>query len=321
MTKKYSCVYDFDAHLYSGAVFLQDNYIIATHKETGYPLQFKNITTFRGRGNKVGGWLADRNVEKGTNLHYDDFKITNHSIRNDKITAIPKKLMTASIEAIYNKDWCKDLKLIIGGKSNYRKKLWPEYKANRPEKPIMYPKMREWLEEEYKDIIVVANGCEADDYLSIMMHWMRGKCGENFDEWDLVLIHRDKDMIQCGGYQWDWFKKPEKPIWVTELQRAKSFWGQMLQGDTVDNIPGLKNVTEDVWKNYKLKGKRGIGAINATILLTGCNNALQMEERVLYFYKSYWDQFDGEDWKKHFQLNYQMLKLMDKKGVIPKYEF
>lgn len=321
MTKAYKCVYDFDTHLYTGSKMLQDDYIVATHKETGYPLEFKNITTFKGRSTKVvGGWLADRNEEKGTDLHWDDFDITNHVRRNDKTPAIPKKLMKASIDAVLRKDWCRELKLVIGGTDNYRKKLWPEYKANRPAKPIMYVEMREWLESKYKDIVVVATGCEADDYLSIMVSWMRNHCKDDFDLWDLVLVHRDKDMIQCGGLQWDWFKKLKEPIWITEMQMTKSFWSQMLQGDTTDNIPGLKCVTEEVWKNYSLKGKRGIGEAHALTLLADCETPLQMEEKVLYFYKTYYED-KGEDWQKHFQLNYQMLKLMETKGIIPEYKF
>jgi len=266
------------------------------------------------------GWLGDRNKSKGTNLTLDDFEITNHVRLNKIPPAVVKKLIKASITAALKKDWCKDLKLIIGGKVNYRKDIWSEYKANRPPKPLKYSKVRAWLEKEYADIIKVAEGCEADDYLGIMMNWMRRQCGGDFEKWDLVLIHRDKDMVQLGGLQWDWFKKTANPIWISEDQRHRSFWVQMLMGDTTDNIPGLEDITDAVWKGHKFKGKRGIGEARSRKLLEDCKDPLDMEAKVLYLYKSYYEQ-EGEDWQHHFQLNYQLLKLMEEVDEIPIYKF
>ncbi|MCP4341274.1 MAG: hypothetical protein GY799_20915 [Desulfobulbaceae bacterium] len=302
--KEYLCVYDFDTPLFTAADALENKYIIATHKGTNHPLEFKNITTFWGRGNAVGGWLGDRNEARGTNLVKADFTIENKTRRNRAKVEKAKEKITKAITTVLEKPWCRELKLVIGGKDNYRKDIWPDYKANRGPKPMMYGELREWLEDEYKDLITVATGCEADDYLSIMMEWMRQECDGDFDKWDLVLVHRDKDMIQCGGYQWDWFKKPKFPLWIGEEKRWKNFWVQMMMGDSTDCIPGIP----------------GVGLVGANKKLEGCDKSVDMEEKVLYAYEQHFTK-KGEDWRKWFQINYQMLKLMEKKGVIPEYKF
>ena len=80
----------------------------------------------------------------------------------------------------------------------------------------------------------------------------------------------------------------------------------------------LFQMSDEVWKNYDFKGKRGIGATRAKKLIEDCESPLQMEEKVLFFYQDY---YGAADWKKHFQMNYQLLKIMDVKGIIPKYKF
>ena len=344
--KDYLCIYDFDTHLYTGAKMLQDDYIIAEHKATGHRMEHKNITTFKGRKKIiVGGWLGERNAEKGTNLTPDDFIITKHSRRNRIPTKKAKEIITKSIEIVLEKVWCRELRLVIGGKDNYRKDIYPLYKAHRPPKPLMYAEMREWLEEEYESMIVVADGCEADDYLSIMSEWMFRQTKGDFDAWDLVLIHRDKDLKQCGGLQWSWFDKKVKPEWLGAKKAEKAFWQQMLQGDSTDGIPGIGGVTPYMWKEFQLKGKKyGIGAKNALTLLNNCDTVEEMDEMVTYCYRSfypYYNKLIDEDiefnktakkedlrpikdkiyWRDHFQLNYQLLKLQERKGVIPIYEF
>ena len=319
MNKFYTIV-DFDTPLYGSSTILQDNYIEVTHIKSGRIKEFKNITEFIGRGKKIGGWLADTNKEKNTNFTKEDFVIENKSIRNNIPLSKAQEFVISSAEAIRDKEWCDKIRFVISGEDNYRKKLNLLYKANRPLKPIMYKELREWFIETYKDEIIIADGCEADDILSIFGWWGYNKAlkSGNYEDNNICLSFIDKDIFQVPGWYWNFKSKKEKPEWQTELKASKCFWVQMLQGDTTDNIPGLDGTTKEIWDKYKLKGKKlCVGNKNALTILSNCDTKEELEERVKYLYMAYY----CDIWEDKFQEAYQMLKLQTNKGIIPKYEF
>jgi hypothetical protein len=314
---KYLCYQDFDSPLYAAATICQTNYIEATHIKSGHKKEFKNVTEFWGRGNKIGGWLSDQKKE----FTRKDFSIEQLGRRSSVPFSKAQDILIKQIEAVEAKGFCEELKLVVGGTGNYRFDIFPGYKAGRPQKPIVFNELKEWLKSE-RDLII-EDGVESDDVVSIVGHYGYNKALKSGDYKDdnICLIYIDKDITQVPGWAWHPKKKLFKPTWVTEFQASESFWCQMLQGDTTDNIPGLKDVTDEVWKNYKLRGQRGIGSGNAKKLLKGCQKTIDREQKVLYLYESYYSSIEGGDWQKEFQLNYQLLKLQDQKGVIPKYEF
>jgi len=319
---KYICIWDFDSPLYAAATILDKLYIEATHNKSGRIKEFKNMTEFWGRGKKIGGWLAD---QKGSWIK-EDFTITQCTRRNKIPIRKAKEILTKQIRVVEEKDFCEELKLVVGGVGNYRFDIYSEYKANRRKspRPSTLKELKEWLNSEYN--LIMEDGIEADDVMGIMgkFGYQKALKGNDYTLNDICLIYIDKDIDQKIGWKWNPKLKLKTPVWNDELSAAKSFWIQMLQGDTSDNIPGLPMVSEEVWKNYSLKGQKGIGKGNAQSLLANCKTPLQMEEKVLYFYQTYWDQglMPGkEDWQIQFQLNYQLLKIMDKKGIIPKYNF
>lgn len=65
----------------------------------------------------------------------------------------------------------------IGGEDNYRYQIYPEYKANRTDKPrpTWLQDVRAFLVEEWKAEIV--NGQEADDMLGIIQTRLRKEAG------------------------------------------------------------------------------------------------------------------------------------------------
>jgi hypothetical protein len=82
------------------------------------------------------------------------------------------------------------------------------------------------------------------------------------------------------------------------------FWHQMIMGDSVDNIPGLKrisNITLDEYFPLK-KGRRkaggdgACGEAKAVEMLLGCTSDNQALNVVARAYKAYWD----SEWKEMF---------------------
>lgn len=164
--------------------------------------------------------------------------------------------------------------MFLSGKTNFRTEIAKKkgYKANRdPDaKPYHIDNARAYLKGRWNSYESV--GCEADDLLCIAQMEAFGENLERAtqDEATTVIVTRDKDLRQCIGwhYGWECGNQPEYPLrWVDELgdlvatfvegvskktgkptKRFKKlegtglkwFYAQMLTGDYVDNIPGLK---------------------------------------------------------------------------------
>lgn len=127
-----------------------------------------------------------------------------------------------------------DYTTYLTGKNNFRYDIavTAEYKGNRKaaSKPAMLPDARRYLVESYRGRIV--NGQEADDAIAI-------EATKNDPE-TTVVASVDKDMLQipCWHFNFvtgDW-------AFVDEPSGRKSFYKQILTGDTADNIKGLFRV-------------------------------------------------------------------------------
>ena len=154
--------------------------------------------------------------------------------------------------------------VFITGKGNFRYDVavTAPYKGNRKsEKPKHYYLLREYLEKAWD--AHVAKGIEADDAIAIKATEMGT---------DSVIVTIDKDLNQVPGWHYNFVKKDL--FFVTEEEGIQFFYTQMLTGDTVDNIKGVK----------------GIGPKKAEKLLVGksekemweiCVEQLGSEERAL----------------------------------------
>lgn len=117
--------------------------------------------------------------------------------------------------------------IFLSGKNNFRKSIYKYYKANRPkDKPRHYKYIREYLIKEYSAFII--NGAEADDALAI--------CHTHFK--DSVIISRDKDFHQVTGLHFNPFEG--NLFRITDETAWEKLWLQVITGDVVDNIKGLK---------------------------------------------------------------------------------
>jgi len=173
---------------------------------------------------------------------------------NDVSEDIAKVRMNSYIDELLNDSFCSDYRIFLtDGENNFRRKIYPEYKANRvAEKPLHYYVLRDYLIRYEK--AEIAYGMEADDLLGI----------EQTD--NTIIASIDKDLDQVEGAHYNFVKKIHYEI--THNQGRHKFWTQMLTGDTVDNIPGI----------------RGIGPKKAEKLLADCTTDAEYKAAIINAY-------------------------------------
>lgn len=178
-----------------------------------------------------------------------------------------------------------------------------EYKGGRKtQKPFHFRNLIHHFLSEY-DVHINENGLEADDAMCIHQysHWKQGL-------YDTVICSRDKDVRQCPGWHYSWEAGKQAaigPIFVEPLGhleirnegekdskgRAKPvkvfgtgdkfFYYQLLVGDNVDNIGGIKG-----------RGPRF--AYNLLKDATSSRECYELTaEKFVQFYE--------DDWKKHMR--------------------
>ena len=132
----------------------------------------------------------------------------------------------------------------LSSKTNFRKVINPEYKANRKDQPI--PKYL----QDCKDFIVNTWNAEnreyyeADDLLGI--NQIEGS----------VICTLDKDLLMIPGKHYSW--QIAGATWIREarweetkeLDGLRQFYIQMLAGDSSDNIKGVSGIGPK--KGFKL---------------------------------------------------------------------
>jgi 5'-3' exonuclease, N-terminal resolvase-like domain len=138
----------------------------------------------------------------------------------------------------------------LTGKDNFRNDIatTAPYKGNRTApKPKHLQFIRDYLISAWD--FKVSEGQEADDEIAIE-HVARN--------YESVIASIDKDFMQLRGQHWNFVKK-EMTV-VTEEEALFNFYIQVLTGDRVDNIIGLK----------------GVGPVKAKQRLAGCESAAEM---------------------------------------------
>jgi 5'-3' exonuclease len=131
--------------------------------------------------------------------------------------------------------------LVLSGPNNFRKKINPEYKANRKDQvePRWLRPLREWLVETWG--AEVTSGIEADDQLGIL----QTKYGDSS-----VICTLDKDLRQVPGWHYSWeisgtsvkglqWVRPEEILFVSPQEGLFNFYWQLIMGDAADNVFGF----------------------------------------------------------------------------------
>jgi 5'-3' exonuclease len=119
-------------------------------------------------------------------------------------------------------------RIFISGSGNFRKTLYPDYKAHRASvtKPLHLEPLRELLVREWGAEIV--DGYEADDGIG-MAHTEH-----------TIIVSNDKDFKQLEGTH---FNPVKSEFEVVDSQMAAyNFYFQMLKGDAADNIRGIDGI-------------------------------------------------------------------------------
>jgi DNA polymerase-1 len=119
-------------------------------------------------------------------------------------------------------------------KANWRKALYPEYKANRGEKPEMIPALREFMQKEWYTFIRPT--LEADDVLGILAT-SGGKIGGR-----KIIVSIDKDMKTIPGLLYNPNHPKDGVVKIVQSEADYNHMFQTLTGDRVDNYPGCVGV-------------------------------------------------------------------------------
>lgn len=130
------------------------------------------------------------------------------------------------------------LVICLSDKDNFRKKIYPDYKANRKDmrKPLALKAVREYISENY--LTVIKPSLEADDVLGILSTTELEKIAGK-----KIIVSIDKDFESIPG----WLFNPDKDIAPRKISLEDAnfrFYKQVLTGDATDNYPGCFNVGE-----------------------------------------------------------------------------
>ncbi|MCC6422852.1 MAG: DNA polymerase I [Phycisphaerales bacterium] len=135
-----------------------------------------------------------------------------------------------------------------GDETVFRKDIYPQYKANRKERPADFEPQEQRILRIVKDAgvpIFVVPGFEADDLIATMAKRLQG------GDWDVYIVSKDKDLRQIlndGTFMYD--VQGDEVIDAAMIEQkhgytpAEAVEVQTLMGDTTDNVPGIPGIGE-----------------------------------------------------------------------------
>ena len=182
------------------------------------------------------------------------------------------------VEQILEEVKADSYQLFLSGPVNFRKKIYPAYKANRVQPPPVHLLLcKQFLETKWG--AVWTDGYEADDALGIEQcrvgtarlpkaiiaadgTTVSEGLKPNAPSCTTIICSIDKDLKQIPGLHYNFVKKEFDEVSVE--QGWRSFYTQVLVGDASDNV----------------KGCPGIGKAKAPRILAGCESEQEMFEAV-----------------------------------------
>ena len=196
------------------------------------------------------------------------------------LTAV-EYLVNSSMEQILSQANATSYEAYLTGRNNFRKLIYPEYKAHRPtEKPYWLEPIRQYLIATFNAEVI--DGQEADDALGIAQQLN-----------DTVICSIDKDLLQVPGHHYN-FVKDEK-IFISNFVGIYNFYTQCLMGDRADNIKGIEGV--GVKKAEKILN----GRLNEKEMFDAVRDAYGNDEEFIMNAKVLWIRRQpNEDWKDKF---------------------
>ena len=154
-----------------------------------------------------------------------------YKMNKDKI----KRAIDEQMRSIEGCHFWDGMHVAVKGFGNYRKDLYPQYKANRKRDEELKPYLAcgwEYMIEKWNG--VEAHGMEADDLVSIWAYEARE------DELPFVICGIDKDLKQIPGEHYNYHKDTWE--FIDDDTANLNLMLQCLTGDSGDNIPGIKGI-------------------------------------------------------------------------------
>lgn len=173
--------------------------------------------------------------------------------------------------------------------NNFRKKIVKSYKKSRANKelPKFYNEIKEYLIGTWN--AVGLGGYESDD---VLISYYR-RCKEEYPFTEVLIASMDKDLRQYPIKIFDTYYNRFGEIYdITEDEADYNFWLQMIMGDVVDSISGVK----------------GKGVKKAEVVLNGVKN------RFIAVCRTYKEVY-GSRWQKEFIKNLVQVRLLDNLNV------
>lgn len=230
-------------------------------------------------------------------------------------TALEK--VDSTINHILERSGSNQYRVYLTGENNFRIEIAKqrEYKGNRTGKvkPFHFENIRNYLVFKYGAEII--EGMEADDRLCVDQYSSLRLRATDPSAPETIICSRDKDLKQCPGWHYSWacgkqeellplYVNPEElgsleTTFYPEGHKAEGklkkvigygdlwFLFQMLNGDSVDAIPGLKKV----------------GPVKTLKCLEGVTS---FEEGLLRV-KGYYEEKLGASWKEHLEEQAQLV--------------
>lgn len=170
--------------------------------------------------------------------------------------------------------------VFVKGKNNFRYKIFPAYKKNRPQKHPIIDVLNQYLVEEFGAI--ESHNAESDDYVFSY---------SQYDEYQnrTIMCSVDKDLLQIPGIHYDYQKNV---FHIIDEETARyNLAIQMIMGDAADGISGLRGYGP----------KKAEKIIKKEMTLYQCMKAILKE-----YQKNYPTLQEAKD---AVRLNYKLLKL------------
>jgi DNA polymerase-1 len=182
--------------------------------------------------------------------------------------------------------------MYLAGQDNFRKTLYPAYKANRADKepPMWLEDCREYLVCEWRAKIV--NDMEVDDMCGIRMSCLQA------EDVDAICVSLDKDLLQIPGKHYNFVNQEFTS--TTALQGLRIFYKQIILGDASDNVPGYDGKFRSACPKFIEAMQRPLDEMA---------DEADMYEHVCNIYQT-----TTEDWEKTVLLHGQLLYCLRAEG-------
>ena len=182
--------------------------------------------------------------------------------------------------------------LWLSGGTNFRYKVYPEYKANRLDayRPKWEREVRQHLVDSWQ--ANTTDGIEADDMLGVR------QCTSTASGDSTIICHLDKDINQIPGWHFNWELKrlgnvirEKRQYFVTPEEADYNFFYQLLVGDPTDNIKGVPGIGPKKATALLSQGDRR-GWFDVCLNAYGSEEELDMNAKCVYIWRK-----ENDNWK------------------------